>query len=163
MNKIFYVFLLVSFSLWSQSPLEQLLAKYNDETVPYLSIKEMRAENFEDIVLLDAREPKEYNVSHIKNAHHIGYNKFDIKAFRKLNIPKNKKIIVYCSLGIRSEDIASKIQAIGYTNVYNLFGGIFEWKNNNLPVVDTQNQLTDNVHTFSKSWGKWLTKGTKIY
>jgi len=33
---------------------------------------------------------------------------------------------VYCSLGIRSEVIAKKLKKAGYTNVFNLYGGIFE-------------------------------------
>jgi hypothetical protein len=44
-----------------------------------------------------------------------------------------------------------------------LYGGIFEWKNNNFKVLDTLGNETEKVHTFSKSWSKWLTKGEKVY
>ena len=76
---------------------------------------------------------------------------------------KNATIIVYCSVGIRSEDIAEKLQKAGYKNVFNLFGGIFEWKNKQNVVVDTNNNPTEKVHTFSKEWSKWLKKGIKVY
>jgi predicted sulfurtransferase len=69
---------------------------------------------------------------------------------------------VYCSLGVRSEDIAETLQKAGYTNIKNLYGGIFNWKNNNLPVVNRQQKPTDSVHVYSKQWGKWLTKGIKV-
>ena len=76
---------------------------------------------------------------------------------------KNTKIVVYCSLGIRSEDIAEKLKKAGYTNVLNLYGGIFEWKNNNYNVFSSGGKATEKVHTFSKEWSKWLLKGEKIY
>ena len=78
-------------------------------------------------------------------------------------IDKNATIIVYCSVGIRSEDIAEKLQKAGYKNVFNLFGGIFEWKNKQNTVVDSTNNPTEKVHTFSKEWSKWLKKGIKVY
>ena len=70
---------------------------------------------------------------------------------------------MYCSLGIRSETVAHKLMQEGYTNVYNLYGGIFEWKNANFKVVDTLGNPTEKVHTFNKSWSKWLQKGKKVY
>jgi len=70
---------------------------------------------------------------------------------------------VYCSLGVRSEDIAEQLRDSGYTNVYNLYGGIFEWKNKNFNIYNTNNELTENIHAFSKQWSKWLTKGEKTY
>lgn len=39
---------------------------------------------------------------------------------------------------------------MGYKNVFNLYGGIFEWKNNGGKVVTNQNTATDNIHTFNK-------------
>ena len=114
-------------------------------------------------IILDAREQKEFNTSHIKNAIYVGYNKFSLKNTLKL-LPENKatKIVVYCSLGIRSEVVANKLIKAGYTNVYNLYGGIFEWKNANFTVVDTLGKPTEKVHTFNKKWAKWLQKGVKI-
>ena len=70
---------------------------------------------------------------------------------------------MYCSLGIRSEDIAEKIQAAGFSNVFNLYGGIFEWKNQDNTIVTEENTPTQKVHTFNKEWSKWLHKGIKIY
>ena len=52
---------------------------------------------------------------------------------------------------------------MGYKNVYNLYGGIFEWKNQDLPVFDSNNKETENVHAFSKEWSQYLTKGKKVY
>jgi rhodanese-related sulfurtransferase len=116
-----------------------------------------------NITLLDAREIKEYEISHLKNALSVGYDDFDIKKTSANLADKNSIIVVYCSVGIRSEDIAEKLQKAGYKNVYNLYGGIFEWKNNGYLVYDKDNQETEKVHTFNKEWSKWLIKGEKIY
>ena len=55
------------------------------------------------------------------------------------------------------------INKAGYTNVFNLYGGIFEWKNNDFQVVDTLGKSTEKVHAFNKSWEKWLKKVEKVY
>ena len=114
-------------------------------------------------VLLDAREKKEFEISHLKNTYFVGYTNFSLKETLKKIPNKKSKIVVYCSLGIRSEDIAEKLKVAGYTNILNLYGGIFEWKNKGNPVFDSNEKATDNIHVFSKEWSKWLLKGTKVY
>ena len=115
-------------------------------------------------IILDAREPKEYKTSHIKNAVLVGYDYFNLDSISE-KLPKNKdeKIVVYCSLGIRSETIGEKLKKAGYTNVYNLYGGIFEWKNKNFSVYNSEENETENVHTFNEAWSQWLLKGNKVY
>ena len=110
---------------------------------------------------VDAREVNEYNVSHLKNSVFVGYNNFSMDGLK--DIPKNKPIIVYCSVGKRSENIAAKLKENGYNNVSNLYGGIFEWVNEDHPVYDLQNKQTMNVHAFNKFWGRFIDKGNKVY
>lgn len=158
----YYIFLFVVCSGSAQNSLKQLLKQYNKEQIPYISVEKLKTLQY-TAVLLDAREKEEYQVSHLKNASYVGYDHFKIKTFMKRSIPKDSCIVVYCSLGIRSEDISEKLKKAGYTNVYNLYGGIFEWKNNDNPIIDTTGKITNKVHVFSKEWGKWLHKGKKIY
>lgn len=161
MKKIVLLFLLISSGSFSQKKLDKLLNKFNKNNVPYISVDSLATTN---AILLDARETKEYDVSHLNNAICVGYDNFDVaKTLRKLPKDKSAKIVVYCSLGIRSEIVADKLIKEGYTNVYNLYGGIFEWKNNNFKVIDTLGNETEKVHTFNKDWSKWLRKGKKIY
>ncbi|CAM1371846.1 Rhodanese [Tenacibaculum litoreum] len=160
-NIVFFIFLL-SINSFSQKNLQQLLKKYNTESVPYISVSELQKEK--EVILLDAREPKEFEVSHLKNAMCVGYDFFNLEnTLTKLPKDKNTKIVVYCSLGIRSEDIAEKLQKEGYTNVFNLYGGIFKWKNQGNTIVNLQNNPTEKVHAFNKEWSKWLQKGEKTY
>jgi hypothetical protein len=44
-----------------------------------------------------------------------------------------------------------------------LYGGIFEWKNNDFPVFNSEGKETDKIHAFSKEWSKYLYNGIKIY
>lgn len=159
MKKIFFLFLLISSVSFGQKKLDKLLNKFNKNNVPYISVDSLAGSN---AILLDARETKEYEVSHLQNAICVGYDNFDLqKAITNLPKDKTAKIVVYCSLGIRSEIVADKLIKEGYTNVFNLYGGIFEWKNNSFQVVDTLGNSTEKVHTFNKDWSKWLKKGKK--
>lgn len=112
-------------------------------------------------VFLDAREKREYEVSHIENAIWVGYEDFDLA--RVQNINKEERIIVYCSVGYRSEKIAEKLTEAGFINVANLYGGLFEWINQEKPVVDQSGGATNLVHAYSKKWGVWLNEGVKVY
>ncbi|WP_417876317.1 rhodanese-like domain-containing protein [Winogradskyella sediminis] len=161
-NLIILSFMFVSFIGFSQETIGDLLKMHNNEHVPYMSVQELAMPKT-DAILLDSRELIEYETSHLKDAIHVGYDKFNIENITTSIADKSATIVVYCSLGIRSEDIAEQLKKKGYTNVYNLFGGIFEWKNNNFPVYNSENKETEQIHAYSKAWGKWLLKGIKIY
>lgn len=111
--------------------------------------------------ILDAREKVEYDVSHLPEAKWVGYDHFDSSALK--NISKETIIIIYCSIGYRSEKIGEKLKEMGYSKIYNLYGGIFEWTNRQYPLVDNKNQTTTNIHAYNKEWGAWLEKGNKKY
>ncbi len=106
-------------------------------------------------ILLDAREPDEYAVSHIKGARNVGYKKFDLKSLS--GIDKDAPIVVYCSVGYRSEKIGEELQKAGFSNVVNLRGGIFDWANQRLPLVNKQQSNVTSVHPYNSNWGRWLT------
>ena len=112
-------------------------------------------------VFIDAREFKEFKISHIPNAIFLGFNKPIWKNLN--NISKDKKIIVYCSIGVRSKKIAKKIKQKGYKETYNLYGGIFQWSNESHPLVKLNNKKTKNIHGYSKEWGKWIKNGKIFY
>jgi len=130
------------------------------KTVPFISSTDLK-NNYNKYTILDSRELKEYKVSHLENSIWIGYDDFNIHNITK-KIKAYKPIVIYCSIGYRSEKIGEKLLKKGYI-VYNLYGGIFDWKNNNNTVVNNSNNNTNQVHCFNEDWSKWLTKGEKIY
>lgn len=145
----------------AQGKLDRTLKRFNKESVPYISVEELK--ETDDIVLLDTRKKEEYAVSHLKNAIWVGHKKFEQDSVNQYVPDKNTPIVVYCSIGVRSENIGEQLQKAGYTNVKNLYGGIFEWKNHGNPVYSSKTTETDSVHAFNKHWGKLLTKGIKVY
>ena len=140
----------------SFNSLLKIMLKHNvkEITVPEAATKK-------NVVFIDAREKKEYDVSHIKNAVYVGYDDFNVSKLG--NIQKGNEVIVYCSIGKRSEKITQKLLKAGYSNVSNLYGGIFEWVNQGNSVVDLNNKNTGKVHAFGRFWGQWLDKGEKVY
>ncbi|WP_025742419.1 rhodanese-like domain-containing protein [Aquimarina pacifica] len=156
------IFLVISCFCAAQQTLDQLLDQYTDRSIPYISTERL-ASIQDSVILFDTREKEEYNVSHLKNAIHIGYNHFKIKSFIRKNISKDAHIVVYCSLGIRSENIGKRLKKAGYINTSNLYGGIFEWKNKGYPVFTTKEEITDNIHAYSEEWSAWLYQGKKVY
>ncbi len=111
-------------------------------------------------LLLDTRTPEEYKVSHLAGARFVPYNKFNLSMVK--DVPKDSPIVVYCSVGYRSERVGEQLKKAGYKNVQNLYGGIFEWVNQGYPVYNKDGK-TNQVHAYSKPWGVWLQKGEKVY
>ena len=158
---LFLLSLFLNLSLLAQSPIHESLDTLNVGSIDYIYPKNLA--QLKDVVVLDAREKEEFEVSHLKNAIWVGYSDFDIEKTSKILPEKKKSIVVYCSIGARSEDIGEKLEQAGYKNVKNLFGGIFLWKNSGYPVFDESNQETEKVHAFSKEWAPLLTNGYKVY
>lgn len=138
-----------------------MLSKYYSD-FPTISINDAYHKLGNDkVYFLDTREKKEFEISHIKNARHVGYDNFDLSSLS--DIPKDAEIIVYCSVGARSQTIGEKLKKAGYTNVKNLYGGMFHWANRSYPMVNSNGERTTKVHGYSRDWGKWVTKGTVVY
>ena len=144
-----------------QQSIQKTLEKWNDGSVPYVSVA--AASKTGNSLFLDAREKDEYDVSHLENAIWIGHKAFQADSVLGKITDHNTPLVVYCSIGVRSEDIGKKLMALGYTNIKNLYGGIFEWKNKGYPVFDPMGKETEKVHAFNKHWGKLLVKGEKVY
>jgi rhodanese-related sulfurtransferase len=143
----------------SQMTYDEKLESLYKKTVPLVKPSEVKVS--ETAILLDTRSQQEYEVSHLPSARFLDYDRFKMKDVR--DIPKDAEIIVYCSVGYRSEKIGEQLLENGYTNVRNIYGGIFQWKNDGREVLNANNQPTDSVHTYNRKWSKWLTKGVKVY
>lgn len=159
MKTVFQLLAFIQVSLMgcTQGTYEEKLESLYKGTVELVKVDSLPA----GAVLIDAREKEEFTVSHIPNAIFSGYKDFNTEALKDLS--KSDPIVVYCSVGYRSERIGEKLQRMGFSNVYNLYGGIFEWKNTGNEVVDAEGLPTEKVHAYNKKWGQWLTCGEKVY
>jgi rhodanese-related sulfurtransferase len=140
---------------------DRLLNSMLSKEVPTVSVSELSKEKLDKLILLDAREKDEYNVSHLKNARWIGYGDFNMQ--RVSGIPKTAPIVIYCSIGVRSEKLGIKLKNAGFTNIRNLYGSIFEWVNQENPVYDNSGKRTNKIHAYNRVWGVWLNEGEKVY
>lgn len=127
-------------------------------SVPVMGVEELRNIQSE-VYIFDARKRREYEVSHIPGAQYVGFEDFDPESLNEL--PKDVPIVVYCSIGYRSEKIGEKLKSQGFTRVYNLFGSLFEWANRGYPMVDSLERPTKTVHTYNKNWSRWV-DGKKV-
>jgi len=125
-------------------------------SVPIVSVTELDAMKDEpNLYIFDAREKDEYETSHIPGAQYIGYDKPTWEVLDDL--PSDAKIVVYCSIGYRSEKLGEDIKKKGYDKVYNLYGSIFEWANSGRSLEDGDGNDTKAVHTYNKKWSQWMT------
>ncbi len=160
--RIILFFLLIGFNSFGQtSDYQKMLKKYYNG-FPTISCSEAaRKIGNPSVLFLDTREKEEFEISHIRGATCVGYDDFNMSSLKL--VPKDAEIIVYCSIGARSQTIGEKLKAEGYTNVRNLYGGFFQWSNSGLQKVDSHGNPTVRIHGYSKDWGKWITKGKIVY
>ncbi len=129
--------------------LQQLLSF----SVPVTDAKDLQ--NIQDeVFIFDTRNEKEYAVSHIPKAIWLGYE--DPKWEILDSLSRDAPIVLYCSVGYRSEIIGDKLIEQGFSQVKNLYGGIFAWVNNGLPVVDNQGDTVNSVHAYSGAWSSFV-------
>lgn len=138
------------------------IERYISHSVDIISVDELE-ETIESYTLLDAREIEEFQTSRIPGAVYIGYDEPDFSVLDRLD--KDQPIVLYCSIGYRSEKMGEQLQKRGFTNVRNLYGSIFEWANKEYPLIDSNDQNTTKIHTYNSRWAKWVdnTNLEKVY
>jgi rhodanese-related sulfurtransferase len=132
-------------------------------TVPLIHADELKSlrEQNKDVYLLDVRSVEEFEVSKIEGADFVDYDSFNAENVE--DIPRDAKVVLYCAIGYRSERVGEKMIEMGFTDVQNLYGGIFDWKNTDHEVINNRGEATDSVHTYNRNWSQWLYKGVKVY
>ncbi len=123
----------------------------------YIEPKQLKEllDNNEDVMLLDARNNYEYEIGRFKNAVHLGldtFREFPLKIrelqgnnkkiynikknnhsinndekLKNIKLLKNKKIVLYCTGGVRCEKASAFLRENGFSNVYQLHGGILAY------------------------------------
>lgn len=78
-----------------------------------------------EVRIIDVRMRYEYDLSHIKGAINIPLD--EIVEFKKVYPDKNEIYVIYCQSGNRSGQAKKKLEAMGYTNIYD-YGSINNWK-----------------------------------
>ncbi len=127
-----------------------MVDSFIDYQIDNISFMEVQPEK---TIILDTRNFDEYKVSHLPNAVWIGNDSLFWSRIPQLS--DKKTIIVYCSVGYRSNEVGKKIKDSLQLDVKNLKYGIFGWRHNALPLIDKFNNPTNKVHPYNWFWGIW--------
>ena len=104
-------------------------------------------------VLIDTRTQKEYAVSHLPGARWAESSSQIHSALT--NVPADRTVVLYCSVGVRSSRAASEQLHKGRGNIFNLRGSIFQWANEGRPLV-REGKPVNLVHPYNSKWGTLL-------
>jgi rhodanese-related sulfurtransferase len=101
-----------------------------------LSVSEFSSKITETgIITLDVRTPGEFNEGHIEGSKLIDFQSGNFESeIATLDI--SKTYAVYCRSGSRSGQAVKIMSDAGFTNLYNLDGGVIDWANAGLPLVN---------------------------
>lgn len=128
------------------------------------NVEHMTADDFsalgsDEVVLFDVREPDEFAVSHLPDAVLVdpgmSVSEFAARFSDRLS---GKRVIFYCSVGVRSsilaERVAKLVEALSGKTPVNLIGGIFRWRNEGLRLVTISGNSASAVHPYDDYWGR---------
>ena len=102
-----------------------------DSTISVVQLEHMlkeREEGIRDFVLIDVREPNEYDINRIPGAVLIPKGEFlNGSALEKL--PSDKQIVMHCKTGVRSAETLAIVKGAGYADAVHVGGGVVAWVN----------------------------------
>jgi rhodanese-related sulfurtransferase len=87
------------------------------------------------VITLDVRTPIEFAEGHIEGARLIDFQSGNFEN-EIAALDKNATYAVYCRSGNRSGQAVKVMQDAGFTNVFNMNGGVIDWANAGLPLVN---------------------------
>jgi hydroxyacylglutathione hydrolase len=104
------------------------------EDLPLLPVHELKGklDRKDSFTLLDVRRQDEWDRGHVEGAQHIYVGHLEKKLSE---VPRDKPIVVMCSVGNRSGMAASILLRTGYTHVQSVPGSIVAWRSAGYPLI----------------------------
>ena len=99
---------------------------------------EQLQKQIDDVILVDVRQPSEFELSHIAGCKLIPLDQIPTRAEAELN-PQDD-IVLYCGIGVRSLQALLMLKSLGFEKLRSLDGGITAWKE-----FKTKNKLPDGT------------------
>ncbi len=124
-----------------------LISCSNGQTQSSLSAKEFAAKlkDLPEATILDVRTPAEFSNGHLNNALNFDWNSSQFEEQIK-TLDKSEPVFVYCLSGGRSSAAAQKMRSDGFKEIYEMNGGLMQWRNEHLPET-TNNQTVSTGMT----------------
>ncbi|MFP4290263.1 MAG: molybdopterin-synthase adenylyltransferase MoeB [Cyclobacteriaceae bacterium] len=114
---------LIDYEQFCGLPSQEVSLSSKVKEIDVQQFRQMR-ENKEDYQLIDVREPYEYDIAHLGGELMPGK---DIDQYVE-KIHRDKKVVVHCRSGVRSSRVIEKLEKqYGFSNLYNLKGGLLAW------------------------------------
>jgi adenylyltransferase/sulfurtransferase len=102
-----------------------------DSTISVKQLDDMlkqRERGERDFVLIDVREPGEYEIVNIPGAVLIPKNEF-LMGDALANLPQDKQIVLHCKAGSRSAEVLAAVKGAGFKDAIHVGGGVLAWVN----------------------------------
>ena len=115
------------------------VSAFNCQTPPDKSVTQLSPTEFEvflddKIQLVDVRTSDEFNLEHIDHAQNIDF--FDENFSNTIDkLDKDAPVFIYCRSGKRSGQSIVEFKKVGFTKIYELKGGILNWKSEGLEII----------------------------
>lgn len=101
----------------------------SSDKIKRISSTELQSKVGQQIQLIDVRTPEEFLENNIEGSQNIDISSNDFEQ-KVAQLDQNKPIYVYCRKGSRSRKASQKLEDLGFTEIYDLKGGILEWNKN---------------------------------
>src|SRR3954451_14622157 len=117
-----------------------------EQVAPFEAAEEI---NGGDVVLIDTREPHEYQEAHLEGGRLVPPGLLADEIAAAAPDPAARTIL-YCRSGNRSFKAAEQMQALGYSNVASMSGGILAWQEQGLPVAAAEGMTAEQRDRYSR-------------
>ena len=126
MKKLLFLFLLSLVTACQSNPATEQAVSVAGSSYKNVSVTELASIlKTKDFVLINVHIPFAGNI--VDTDLSIPYDEVEQNVFQ-LPTDKNAKIVLYCRSGRMSEIAAEKLTSLGYTDIWNLKGGMLEWE-----------------------------------
>jgi rhodanese-related sulfurtransferase len=133
MKRLVWIGLLVTLLLAACQPAQPVAQSRGAATIETMSVKELKTQlDKKDFPLINVHIPYEGEIE--KTDAFIDYREID-KHLDQLPKDKNAKIVLYCRSGRMSHIAADMLVKLGYTNVYDVEGGMLAWEEAGYPLI----------------------------
>jgi rhodanese-related sulfurtransferase len=132
---------LIFISLFQLTGCNQKTRELQEEQAANASVTILNSRDFELLInkqpvaqLIDVRTAEEFHSGHLANAYHIDFYHEEFSNQLAL-LKKNEPVFVYCAVGGRSARAACLLEEQGFTQIFDLQGGIKAWQNSGKKII----------------------------
>ncbi|MFN8127060.1 MAG: rhodanese-like domain-containing protein, partial [Candidatus Nanopelagicales bacterium] len=100
-----------------------------DSTISVRQLKDMldeRDRGERDFVLIDVREPNEWDIVNIPGAELIPKGQF-LNGAALADLPQDRQIVLHCKVGGRSAEVLAIVKSAGFSDAIHVGGGVVAW------------------------------------